>query len=151
MDAYNGYGDVRRGMPAGKVRAILAAENSKFPPYLVPLPRESWPMCGTPKGLTAIWRSRFFLVQVVREDTGYTRLSINRAAYDAKSGRWADGITWDQVQQIKREAGYGECWAVEVFPADAELVNVANVRHVFLLPEAPAFAWRRTARVQDNG
>jgi hypothetical protein len=33
-------------------------------------------------------------------------------------------------------------WAVEIYPADGDVVAVANMRHLWLLPEAPAFAWR---------
>lgn len=53
------------------------------------------------------------------------RLSILRTS--VKGDRWTDGITWDDLQRLKFEAGYGDAWAVELFPADAEVVNVANI------------------------
>jgi hypothetical protein len=30
---------------------------------------------------------------------------------------------------------------VEVYPPDEAVVNVANIRHLWLLAEAPAYAW----------
>lgn len=142
--------DIARKFPLSRIRAALANENSKYPVHLVPIDRQKWPG-GCPPGTVAAWRSRGYLVQVVKETSGFTRLSINRAAVDGKTGRWVDGITWDDIQRLKAEAGYASCWAVEAYPPDAEVVNVANIRHVFLLPEAPPFAWRRTQTQQQEG
>lgn len=33
--------------------------------------------------------------------------------------------------------------AGEVFPAESDVVNVANMRHLWLLREPPPFGWRR--------
>mgnify|MGYP006915311199 CR=1 FL=1 len=60
--------------------------------------------------------------------------------------RWADNIPWDGMQRLKAEAGFGEAWGVEVFPADREVVNVANIRHLWLLDAQPAFAWSKSNR-----
>jgi hypothetical protein len=90
----------------------------------------------------AAWESPQFLVVLYAERSG-RRLSINRARLKPDgSGRWDDGITWDTLQEIKSKIGLGDCWGVEVFPPDDELVDVANIRHIWLLPEPPAFAWR---------
>ena len=40
-------------------------------------------------------------------------------------------------------AGYGDQWAIEIYPAEDETVNVANMRHLWLMAEAPSVAWRR--------
>jgi hypothetical protein len=56
--------------------------------------------------------------------------------------RWADGITWDTLQLLKRECGHGERWAVEVYPPDTDIVNVANMRHLWLLRAPPPFGFR---------
>lgn len=85
--------------------------------------------------------SRFFFVQVYR-DNGFIRLSINRTELD-NDGNWRAGITWDELMQCKGEAGYGDKWAVEVYPPVEAVVNVANMRHLFLLDEAPEFAWKK--------
>ena len=71
------------------------------------------------------------------------RLSINRTTLGA-NGRWDENITWDDLQRLKREAGYGDKDAVEVFPADVDVVNVANMRHlwVFVGNYRLPFAWR---------
>ncbi len=80
------------------------------------------------------WISWFFFVQVYEGQDGIIRLAITRNELD-ETGEWKDGITWDEIQQIKREIGYGELDAVEIFPADSRLVYVANVRHLWVYPE----------------
>lgn len=61
----------------------------------------------------------------------------------AMSGEWADGISWDELMRIKSEVGYKDSWAVEVYPSDSHVINVANMRHLFLLKEKPDFAWEK--------
>lgn len=50
----------------------------------------------------------------------------------------ADGITWDELQRIKNEVWGEEQTAIEVFPPQGELVNDANIRHLWLVPSAPS-------------
>lgn len=33
--------------------------------------------------------------------------------------------------------------AVEIYPAERDIVNVANMRHLWVLPERLPFGWRR--------
>lgn len=128
-------------------RRALERENARRPLYLEGIRREDWPdgLADHPKAPFAVWRSRHFLVQFYKEAAPGVigRLSILRTT--VAGDRWADGITWDDIQRLKAETGHADTWAVEVFPAQAEVVNVANIRHVWLLAEAPAYAWRRQA------
>lgn len=123
-------------------RRQLARDNAKRPLVLEEVPSEEWPF-HTPPGLTKVWRSRDFLVQLYNEPSGYQRLSISRTTVDQKSQRWEQGITWDDLQRLKREAGFGGVDAVEVYPRDRDLVNVANMRHLFLMNDPLSFAWRK--------
>jgi hypothetical protein len=130
-------------------RRELERTNAKMPLHLQEVPRDEWPpTMGIARAAPcATRRSRHFLVQqFTAPGPTLCRLSILRTTL--AGDRWQDGITWDEMQRLKNEAGFGDCWAVEVFPADDEVVNVANIRHLWLLPEAPAFAWRRP---QDGG
>ena len=113
---------------------------SQFPKQLEPIPPAFWPKDRIEPNRIAVWRSRDFLVQVFCEANQIMRLSVCRTKLDGT--RWQDGITWDELQQIKKEVGMGDKFAVEIYPADADVVNVANMRHLWILPEAPAFAWR---------
>ena len=88
-----------------------------------------------------VWRSKSFLVQVFKEADGVTRLSVIRTAVRV-DGDWADGISWDDLQRLKSECGRGSLDAVEVYPADGEVVNVANMRHLWVLPVRLSFAWK---------
>lgn len=89
--------------------------------------------------LTNVFLSSNFLVQQYLENDGIIRLSI--CSTKRSGSKWADGITWDQLQEIKRNIGFGDRLAVEVYPEDSKIVNVANMRHLFVLLERPSFAW----------
>ncbi len=127
--------------------AQLREENKRFPvDRLVEIPRADWP--HSRDNLIRVLRNRDFLVQVFDESAvggaGVLRLSIQRCAFDRASGRWIDGITWDDLQHLKTLAGYGDQAAIELFPPDRHVVNVANLRHIWIVPDAPAFMWRRS-------
>jgi hypothetical protein len=123
----------------------LAKDNQSWPSELVEWPRSEWPasvgkLPGSPERL---WRSRLYLVQQYPAIApALCRLSVNIAARPGE--RWADGITWEQLQQIKRQVGYGGFDAVEVYPDDDDVVNVSNMRHLWILePGSLPFAWRK--------
>ena len=120
-------------------RRQLELDNTKLPAALREVPHDEWPSL-TRKPLR-VWRSRDFLVQeFIANKPAMTRLSICRTKL--KGDRWQDGITWDDLQRLKRECGYGDVDAIEVFPADADVVNVANMRHLWVMAEPIRFAWR---------
>lgn len=122
---------------ARQQRKAAEKENREHPRRLTEVPRSQWP--SEPEGLVRVWRSRDFLVQAYIE-TNAMRLSVCRTT--RRGGRWQDGITWDDLQRLKAEAGFGDAWAVELFPPDDATVNVANMRHLWLLKEPPDFGWR---------
>lgn len=135
--------DGRRMNPTRAELRAMDAENKRYPvDRLVEVPPEEWPLRLPPKLIRAL-RSRDFLVQVYDEADGLLRLSIQRCAFDKAQGRWVDGITWDDLQHLKALAGYGDRAAVELYPPDGEAVNVANIRHLWLLTEAPTYMWKR--------
>jgi len=124
-----------------KQRRALQAENAKFGMVLERIPREDWGS-GAPEGLLAVWRSYHFLVQVFLCHGAVCRLSVCRTKMRG-NGRWEENITWDDLQRLKREAGFGEYDAVEIYPQDRDLVNVASMRHLFVMNEPFELAWRK--------
>lgn len=88
------------------------------------------------------WVNSYFLVQEFQEENGVIRLSVNTTSM-ANSGRWKDGISWDALQEIKNAVGYADRDAVEIYPAQKDVVNVANMRHLWLVNEPLTFAWRK--------
>lgn len=120
----------------------LRRDNDAWPKTLTSIPREKWPPCHGISGVIRqeAFRSREFLVQVF-EEKGHLRLSVNRTDWDLNTQRWRQDISWDDLQRLKAEAGFPDAWAVEVFPADGHVINVANMRHIWLLNEVPTFAW----------
>lgn len=124
-------------------RRELARQNAKLPLTLQLVPRHEWPEHLQSAPIRRVWRSRSYLVQEYIEAAPVSvRLSILRTTLDPQAGRWVDGITWDELQRIKREVGYGDRDAVEIYPADRDVVNVANLRHLWVLAEPVPFAWR---------
>lgn len=113
----------------------------KLPKELEPLPEHEWPQSQTSRERLAVWRSRDYLVQVFAEDEDIIRLSICRTQIGG-DGRWEDGLSWDELQRVKREIMLGDSWAMEIYPADDHIVNVANMRHLWVMQSPPTFGWR---------
>ena len=121
--------------------ALMAKDNRKHGPILK---RETFAKDLAPAGLVDLWRSNRFLVQLYEARDGGQRLSVCRTMLDTTTGRWLDGITWDELQAIKRQVGFGDRMAVEIYPADAQVVNVANMRHLWILDQPLPFAWKKS-------
>lgn len=122
-------------------RRQLARDNAKQPVELQEVPRDLWPNPYAPQ--LRVFRSRDFLVQqFVEAGSVIARLSVCRTK--VSGDRWKDGISWEELQRIKRECGYGDRDAVEVYPSDADVVNVANMRHLWILADPASFAWRKS-------
>ena len=88
-----------------------------------------------------VYRSSGYLVQVHPAKGAVARISVNKS--DIKEdGNWKEGITWDRLMSIKHALGFGEHEAVEVYPKNVDVVNVANIRHLFVLEEGMPFTWK---------
>lgn len=124
-------------------RRQMAADNAKQPKALREIPRDEWPNSASDQ--IRVLRYRDFLVQECPAPSpAVVRLSICRTTLDGD--RWADGITWDELQRIKRECGYGDADAIEIYPGDLDVVNVANMRHLWIMAEPVACAWRKATK-----
>jgi hypothetical protein len=117
---------------------------------LKPLPKSEW---YTPLGNNlnrfACWSGDRVTVQGFAVPGDIIRLSVNRNERIPGSRLFAEGISWDELQTIKRECGYGDRFAVEVYPEDRHILNEFNARHIWLLPNRLSFAWSidQTGRV----
>lgn len=83
------------------------------------------------------WFSKRYLVQLFSENSDLSygimyRMSVNRAE-QTRHGKWRDGLTWDELQKIKHDIGFGDWFGVEVYPWDEDVINVSNMRHIWLL------------------
>jgi hypothetical protein len=117
-------------------------KEQRLPDVLTLLPADNLP--HTAHDPVLVFQSNKYLVQVYEEYTfeypDLKRLSICRVKL-GKGGRWQDGLTWDELQEIKRQCGYGDWWAIEVYPRDKDVVNVANLRHLWIMPEPLPIGW----------
>lgn len=87
-----------------------------------------------------VYQNDEFLVQIYKLDNEPTRLTVNKVK--RKNNDWVDGITWDQLMHVKRLVGYADKCAVEIYPPDKDVVNVANMRHLWVV-DMPEFAWAK--------
>lgn len=130
--------DQRRAR-AAQARKLAAMR----PETLTEIPRERWPKLSYTAPLKA-WESRKYLAQlydVEQQDTLSTlRLSVCRVTLQA-DGRWEENLTWDELMQVKRDCGFGDWYAIEVHPRDMDIVNVASMRHLWLLPKPLSIGW----------
>jgi hypothetical protein len=133
-----------------QVKAEQKRHAERMPQALTPVPEREWPSHIQPRPIK-VWRSSKYLVQVYDEPRpgdfakqyrGLLRMSVNRSQIGV-NGRWKDGLTWDELQSIKSEIGLGDWYGVEVYPRDGDVVNDANIRHIWLIPFPLLIGWRR--------
>jgi len=93
-----------------------------------------------PKGLVKVYQNPVFFVQVYENPTRIT-VSKNKHKMSIRGPIWEDGITWDQLQDIKDSIGYADKWFVELYPPIDEVVNVANMRHLWLIDAPKDYGW----------
>lgn len=130
-------------------RAMMAharEEAARRPAKLTQIPFSQWPESyrNSPDAPTQVWHSREFLAQIydVKPTHGIDtrRLSICRVTLK-EDGRWEEGLSWDDLMRAKREAGFGDWYAVEIYPRDRDIVNVANMRHLWILAVPLELGW----------
>lgn len=119
-------------------------EHLKLPKELTRLPDDQIPSIVT--GHTKpfeIWMSDKYLVQLYREHAGIIRMSVCSTQLSNDGfGRWEDRLPWDVLQKIKADVGYKDFYAVEVYPPEAWVINVANFRHLWICPLPLDIGWR---------
>ena len=124
-----------------KANKYLRKENSKFTNDFVKI-KTIPPDVANKKGAPIqMFRNKDFLAQLFIEN-GKLRLSINRTQLNT-NGDWMDNISWDELFMIKNSCGFAENDAVEIFPREEDYVNVANLRHLWIMKEPLEIAWRK--------
>lgn len=74
-----------------------------------------------------VWKSSRYLASLWLEDHRPPRLSVRHIADPCD-----ESISWEELQRIKRECGFGDQAMVEIYPPESDVVNVANMRHLWL-------------------
>ena len=126
-------------------QADLRKRASEWSVQLTPIPESEWPPpkvdCERP---VAVWRSREFFVQLVEaapfQGIEVLRMSVNRCTLGG-DGHWKQNIPWDDLQRCKREIGFGDWYGIEIYPRERDLVQVANMRHLWLLAQPLGIGW----------
>lgn len=114
------------------------------------IPKGEWPFFTAWETVPIrVWRSNDYLaVLYVQKADGNRRLTVNRTRRNGKD--WRDGITWDELQRIKNECLGEDVWCIENYPAQSELLNVCNQRHLFVLDEPPSERFPEKAVMEDS-
>jgi hypothetical protein len=135
------------GLPADIIRRArrqIYQDNLQYPAHLIPVPQAQWPewKFGSKAKPVGVWRSKDYLVMIFSEDA-HIRLSICRTMV-ASDGHYLEIDGWETMQQLKKECGFGESDAVEVYPKEKDIVNVAKMRHLWILnpDDNLKFIWR---------
>lgn len=122
-------------------------ERQKMPDHLVKVDLKSYYEGDPAKdGITEIWVSNSFRLAVFVHADGTEQLNIHRTHIDHENDAWKDGITWDEMMELKRQCGRGERDFFEWFPRDSNIVNNGNFRHLWLANEdgkIPAFLFEK--------
>lgn len=123
-------------------RQQIKKENKKFPTNkFIWYDRDQWPRDEDPTRFK-VGRNRDYLVQLFYEPDNIIRLSVNKTIL-LGNGRWDDGLTWDELQNIKFMAGFASSYAIEIYPSEDSIVNVANMRHLWILPKPLNIGWNQ--------
>ena len=127
-------------MNISAINKIIEKENKEWPLELKIVPKEKWPTVPQVR-LFKVWRSRGFIVQEYQEDKAI-RLTVNRTVIDDK-GDYVGGNTWEELQSLKHQCGYSDRCGVEIYPPDKDVMNVANMRHLWIPDDDPEYRWNK--------
>lgn len=114
-------------------------ERKTFPTVMEPLPIP--PDILQECRVLGVWRSREYMATAWAEQNPAIacRLSVNRTRIDPITGGFLGGILWDDLFTVKNQCGFADMDAIEVYPAADKLVNVANMRHLFVMEKRLGF------------
>lgn len=79
------------------------------------------------------WRNNIYSVQVFRRSDAWEGGEVLHLAIRRHDGHEVEA--WSDLQRIRNEIVGAERVAIEVYPSDAEVIDSANMRHLFVLPE----------------
>ncbi|MBI4692744.1 MAG: hypothetical protein HY749_01840 [Gammaproteobacteria bacterium] len=94
--------------------------------------------------LVGVWAGDSVLVMAHQEGDA-VRLAMLSTELDGAALASTDAYSFDELQQIKREVGYGDRCAVEIYPADADIVGGPAARHLWVLPPGHRIRWGRNS------
>lgn len=111
-----------------RARRKLKVGNPRSPFHLVPDAELEAVPTSPPLGFRRMHRNEALLVFECDRPGGLILLMVQRL--DAR-----DGLSWDLLQWVKAAVGLGEREALELYPPDGRIVNSANMRHLWVLPD----------------
>jgi hypothetical protein len=114
----------------GRMRARMA-KTGNWPPWEISLiPRNAIRSSGWASEMTTIAENKLYavLMRTITTKRGcITHLAIR--------SYWGNEVPWSAKQRIKNELIGAERHAVEVFPAQSQLIDAANMYHLWVYGE----------------
>lgn len=62
----------------------------------------------------------------------YAFMDQNAIRLDIEKVDKSDGLSWDDIRQIKNDCGFQHFDAVEFYPREQDVINTGNFRHIYL-------------------
>lgn len=87
--------------------------------------------------ITTVYRNRVFSVLMRDAGNGVTHYAVSSLSEERP--------TWWEMQRIKNDLSGPEATAIEVYPPTSEVVDGANMFHIWVLPERLPFSIGRRA------
>jgi hypothetical protein len=94
-------------------------QRRSWPPQMTPLPLPA-DLPPDQQQIKAQWRSRWHLAIHWKRD-GHEYLNMHRVEMD-QTGMWLPGITWEDMQAIKQQCGFGLMVGHVLFPSNYDPV-----------------------------
>ena len=135
--------DALRALPRAQRRRALAdaanrRKTGQWGPWkTIPLPEGIPGGDGWCREFRAVHFNKVFSV-LERPAPGATHLGVSSLSGERPS--------WWEMQRIKNELAGPETTAVEVYPPQADVMDAADMFHIWVLPERPAFVFTAEAR-----
>lgn len=115
------------------------------------LEHNEWPFmpCFETRPLR-VWMSNEYMAVLYQQNyDGKKRLTVNMLE-KGSDGRYRGGITWDELQRIKNECLGDDVWCAEMYPAQSDVINNQNQRHLWLLDGEPDTRFPKERTVTDE-
>jgi hypothetical protein len=120
----------RRLSQKNQERQIMRASNLRWE-VMVEVPREVWPIGCSGRRAMRFWKNnKYTCTEYPSRSTehGLVRHLLIQRVTGERVARW------DHLQRIKNETVGTEVVAIEVYPAESQVVNACHVYHLWVLP-----------------
>lgn len=113
--------------------------------------KDNWPimLCAEVIPLKVFESTKFLAILYKQRANDLVRLTVRKKS-KKRDGNWEDGITWDELQIIKNECLGEDVECIEVYPKQSDVINVSNMRHLWVLDEPCKYRFPKEKSMPDS-